>query len=69
MERAEKSGQHVVDVVLTELPKLDPADERFEAKMKVLSELVEHHADEEKEDDWGSIESSRGKTLLGSATP
>ncbi len=38
---------HVVDLVLAELPKVDPNDERFEAKMKVFSELVEHHADEE----------------------
>jgi hypothetical protein len=38
----EKSEQHVVDLVLTELPKLDPADETFEAKDEVLSELVEH---------------------------
>ena len=41
---------HVVDLVLAELPKLDPADERFEAKMTVLSEMVEHHADEEEEE-------------------
>ena len=41
---------HVVDLVLGELPSLDPEDERFEAKMTVLSELVEHHADEEEEE-------------------
>jgi hypothetical protein len=34
----------VVDLVLKELPEVDPEDERFEAKMTVLSELVEHHA-------------------------
>lgn len=38
---------HVVDLVLAELPKVDPEDERFEAKMTVLSELVEHHVEEE----------------------
>ena len=38
---------HVVDLVLKELPNVDPADERFEAKMTVLSELVEHHVEEE----------------------
>jgi hemerythrin superfamily protein len=38
---------HVVKLVLAELPKVDPEDERFEAKMTVLSELVVHHADEE----------------------
>ena len=38
---------HVVDLVLAELPKVDPEDERFEAKMTVLSELIEHHVEEE----------------------
>jgi hemerythrin superfamily protein len=41
---------HVVKLVLRELPQVDPKDERFEAKMTVLSELVEHHADEEQEE-------------------
>ena len=41
---------HVVDLVLGELPRVDPEDERFEAKMTVLSELVEHHAEEEEEE-------------------
>jgi hemerythrin superfamily protein len=38
---------HVVKLVLKELPQVDPEDERFEAKMTVLSELVEHHVEEE----------------------
>jgi hemerythrin superfamily protein len=38
---------HVVELVLAELPKVDPEDERFDAKMTVLSELVEHHVEEE----------------------
>jgi hemerythrin superfamily protein len=41
---------HVVKLVLAELPQVDPEDERFQAKMTVLSELVEHHADEEEEE-------------------
>jgi hemerythrin superfamily protein len=41
---------HVVKLVLEDLPNVDPKDERFEAKMTVLSELVEHHADEEEEE-------------------
>jgi hemerythrin superfamily protein len=41
---------HVVKLVLKDLPSVDPQDERFEAKMTVLSELVEHHADEEEEE-------------------
>src|SRR5262247_1201238 len=41
---------HVVKLVLGELPNVDPEDERFEAKMTGLSELVEHHADEEEKE-------------------
>jgi hemerythrin superfamily protein len=41
---------HVVKLVLAELPRVNPEDGRFEAKMTVLSELVEHHADEEEKE-------------------
>jgi hypothetical protein len=41
---------HVVDLVLAELPQFDPEDERFEAKMTVLQELVEHHVKEEEKE-------------------
>jgi len=41
---------HVVDLVLGELPSLDPEDERFEAKMTVLCELVNHHVEEEEKE-------------------
>jgi hemerythrin superfamily protein len=41
---------HVVKLVLAELPKVDPEDERFEAKMTVLSELVHHHVEEEEKE-------------------
>jgi hemerythrin-like domain-containing protein len=41
---------HVVKLVLAELPRVDPEDERFEAKMTVLSELVEHHVEEEEKE-------------------
>jgi hypothetical protein len=41
---------HVVDLVLGELPNLDPEDESFHAKMTVLEELVEHHKKEEEKE-------------------
>ena len=41
---------HVVKLVLAELPRVDPEDERFEAKMTVLKELIEHHVEEEEEE-------------------
>jgi hypothetical protein len=41
---------HVVKLVLAELPRVNPEDERFEAKMTVLSELIEHHVEEEEKE-------------------
>jgi len=41
---------HVVKLVLAELPQVNPEDERFEAKMTVLSELIEHHVQEEEKE-------------------
>jgi hypothetical protein len=41
---------HVVKLVLGELPRVNPEDERFEAKMTVLSELVQHHVEEEEKE-------------------
>src|SRR5207253_6126819 len=55
---------HVVKLVLAELPQVDPADERFEAKMTVLSELVEHHADEEEEEMFPMCEKKLGRARL-----
>ena len=41
---------HVVKLVLEELPEVDLEDERFEAKMTVLEELIEHHVEEEEKE-------------------
>lgn len=41
---------HVATLVLNEFPELDPEDERFEAKMTVLDELIEHHVEEEEKE-------------------
>jgi len=55
---------HVVDLVLAELPTVDPEDERFAAKMTVLSELVEHHAGEEEDDMFPMCEKKLGRERL-----
>jgi iron-sulfur cluster repair protein YtfE (RIC family) len=55
---------HVVDLVLAELPNVNPEDERFAAKMTVLSELVEHHADEEEDEMFPMAEKKLGKERL-----
>jgi hypothetical protein len=54
---------HVVDLVLAELPEVDPEDERFHAKMTVLQELVDHHAKEE-EKEMFKLAQKLGKTEL-----
>lgn len=41
---------HVVALVLDELPEVDLEHERFEAKMTVLEELIEHHVEEEEKE-------------------
>ena len=38
---------HVADVLVGELKNMDPADERWGAKFKVLKESIEHHIGEE----------------------
>jgi len=47
---------HVVKLVLAEFPDLDPDDERFEAKMTVLDELIQHHVEEEESEMFKSAE-------------
>ena len=41
---------HVVKWTLTELEKMKPEDERYDAKFKVLMESVRHHVEEEQEE-------------------
>ena len=41
---------HIVKTTLSELEKMDPKDERFDAKVSVLIESVRHHMKEEEED-------------------
>jgi len=55
---------HVVKLVLKELPQVDPEDERFQAKMTVLSELIEHHVEEEEGEMFKIAEKTLGKERL-----
>lgn len=41
---------HVVDLLLRELEGMPPSDERWAPKLKVLTENVEHHIEEEEDD-------------------
>jgi hemerythrin superfamily protein len=49
---------HVVNVLLEELAQLDPTDETWGAKMTVLIENVEHHAEEEEQEMFPMLRSA-----------
>ncbi len=51
---------HVVKWTLSELEKMKPEDERFDAKVKVLMESVRHHVEEEQDELF-----PRARRLLG----
>jgi hemerythrin-like domain-containing protein len=42
-----KEEHHVAKLIIKELHKMDPGDEAFATKFKVLGELVSHHIEEE----------------------
>ena len=39
---------HVVKAMIKELRKMQPKDERYRAKFKVLNEIVKHHVEEDR---------------------
>ena len=49
MDEAQEE-HHVVHVVIAELKKMNPGDERYDAKFTVLGELCKHHIKEEEEE-------------------
>jgi hypothetical protein len=72
---------HLVHVLIKELKKLKPKDEVFQAKSKVLGELVKHHIEEEEgemlpkaqasEIDWEKLETAvmkRRDTMVNKLT-
>ena len=72
---------HLVHVLIKELKKLKPKDAVFQAKFKVLGELVKHHIEEEEgemlpkaqksEIDWETLETAvmkRKETLVNKLT-
>lgn len=54
---------HVVDMLMKEIKELDPSDERFEAKMTVLIENVEHHIEEEEQEMLPDAKKKLGKDV------
>lgn len=55
---------HVVKWLLYEIEMTDPADERFDAKMSVLMEMVRHHVKEEESELFPKVREELGRTLL-----
>ncbi|MGW2788286.1 hemerythrin domain-containing protein [Streptomyces populi] len=55
---------HVVLWMLSELKDLDPADERFDAKMTVLIENVRHHVEEEEKEWFPEVRKTMGRNRL-----
>ena len=55
---------HIVKWVLAELDKMDPADERFNAKVTVLIENVRHHVEEEESDYFPKVRDELGRNAL-----
>jgi hemerythrin-like domain-containing protein len=53
----------VVKLVLNTFETLDPEDERFEAKMTVLDELIQHHVDEEEGEMFPAAEKMGSEAL------
>jgi len=55
---------HVVVWMLSELVDLDPADERFDAKVSVLIENVRHHVEEEEQEWFPEVREAMGRKRL-----
>jgi hemerythrin superfamily protein len=55
---------HIVKWVLSELEKMSPEDERFDAKVTVLMENVRHHVQEEEEEYFPMVRDELGRNAL-----
>lgn len=55
---------HIVKWTLSELEKMSPEDERFDAKVKVMMESVRHHVEEEQDELFPKARRLLGKELL-----
>lgn len=55
---------HVVKWTLSELEKMKPEDERFDAKFTVLMESVRHHVEEEQDELFPKVRRLLGKDAL-----
>ena len=56
---------HVADVLCFELSRMSPTNDRFDAKMTVLMENVEHHMEEEEREWFPKVRAGVGRKKLG----
>lgn len=56
---------HVAKLLIAELSKMRPTDERFDAKFKVLAESVKHHIEEEESEMLPEVEGELDTDSLG----
>ncbi len=56
---------HVAKLLIAELSKMTPSDERFDAKFKVLAESVKHHIEEEESEMLPEVEGELDTERLG----
>lgn len=55
---------HIMKWTLSELTSMKPEDERFDAKVKVLTEMVRHHIKEEEDDLFPALREKLGRKRL-----
>ncbi len=55
---------HIVKWVLSELQDMDPHDERYDAKVTVLTENVRHHVEEEEQEWFPEVRKALGRKRL-----
>jgi len=55
---------HVMAWILSELSRMDPSDERYDAKMTVLMENVRHHVEEEEQEWFPEVRKGLGRKRL-----
>lgn len=59
-----REEHHAARLILSELAQLDPTDETFGAKAKVLKEMIEHHVEEEEEEMFPKAKRAMGMAGL-----
>jgi hemerythrin superfamily protein len=64
MVRESFEEHKIVETLLKELSRMAPADEQFDAKVTVLQESVDHHAQEEEDDLFPEAEKRLSKEQL-----